>query len=66
MPNLSDGFSTEEVAERLGVSDRTVRNYCKNKLLEHYRMGNRIIIMPDDLEKFIKNLKVKKESNENE
>lgn len=59
--SLNEGLSTEDVAKLLNVSDRTIRNYCKSKKLEHYRIANKIVIMPEDLEKFIDSLKVKKE-----
>lgn len=54
-------MTTEDVAKLLNVSDRTIRNYCKSKKLEHYRIANKIVILPEDLEKFIESMKVKGE-----
>ncbi|MBE7054414.1 MAG: helix-turn-helix domain-containing protein [Ruminococcaceae bacterium] len=59
--NLNNGMTTEDVAKLLNVSDRTIRNYCKSKKLEHYRIANKIVILPEDLEKFIESMKVKGE-----
>ena len=56
-----DKLTVSEVAQILGVSDRTVRNYCNTKALEHYRIATKIYVSKEDLEKFIKSLKVEKE-----
>lgn len=62
MVNLNEGKTTKEVAEILGVSDRTVRNICKNKELIHYKVGTKIVILPEDLKNYIESLKVEKEN----
>ena len=61
MVNLNEGMSTKEVAEILGVSERTVRNICKSKELAHYKVGTKIVIIPEDLTKYIESLKIEKE-----
>lgn len=61
MVNLNEGMSTKEVAEILGVSERTVRNICKSKELAHYKVGTKIVVLPEDLTNYINSLKVEKE-----
>lgn len=61
MVNLADALTTKTVAEMLGVSDRTVRSLCNDKQITHYRIGTKIVILPEDLRQYIENLKVEKE-----
>lgn len=61
MVNLNEGMSTKQVAEILGVSERTVRNICKSKELAHYKVGTKIVVLPEDLTKYINSLKIEKE-----
>ena len=61
MVNLNEGMSTKQVAEILGVSERTVRNICKSKELVHYKVGTKIVVLPEDLTNYINSLKVEKE-----
>ena len=53
-------MTTKEVAELLGVSDRTIRNYCKEQKLTHYIFGGKILILPEDVEEFVESLKVER------
>ena len=62
MVNLNEGMSTKEVAEILGVSERTVRNICKSKELAHYKVGTKIVVLPEDLTNYINSLKIEKEN----
>jgi excisionase family DNA binding protein len=51
--SASPYLSVREVAERLNVSDDTIRNYCKTGQLEHIRPGGRNYrISRDALERF--------------
>ena len=61
MVNLSEALSTKQVAEMLGVSDRTVRTMCIEKQIAHYRIGTKIVILPEDLRNYIENLRIEKE-----
>lgn len=61
MVNLNEGMSTKEVAEFIGVSERTVRNICKQKQLVHYKVGTKIVVLPEDLKNYIESLKIEKE-----
>ena len=61
MVNLNEGMSTKQVAEILGVSERTVRNICKLKQLVHYKVGTKIVVLPEDLTNYINSLKIEKE-----
>lgn len=64
MVNLKEGMSTREVAEILGVSERTVRNICKSKQLTHYKVGTKIVVLPEDLTNYINSLKIETEEGE--
>ena len=46
-----------EVAERLGVSVRSVQNWCKNGLLKSYKFGRKYKIAESDLKEFIEESK---------
>lgn len=61
MVNLNEGMSTKDVAEILGVSERTVRNICKSKQMVHYKVGTKIVVLPEDLTNYINSLKIEKE-----
>ena len=61
MVNLNEGMTTKTVAEILGVSERTVRNICKSKQLVHYKVGTKIVVLPEDLSNYINSLQVEKE-----
>ena len=61
MVNLNEGMTTKQVAEILGVSERTVRNICKSKELAHYKVGTKIVVLPEDLTNYINSLKIEKE-----
>lgn len=61
MVNLNEGMTTKEVSDILGVSERTVRNICKSKSIVHYKVGTKIVILPEDLSNYINSLKVEKE-----
>ena len=52
-----DSYTTKEVAELLGITERTVRNYCKKRLITHYVISTKIYIKKDDLNKFIESQK---------
>ena len=48
-------YSPKEVAEKLGVKPATVRNYIKDDLMSHTRLGGKIIrISDEDLDNFLK------------
>ena len=52
-----------EAALRAGVSSQLIYRWCAEKRLSHYRCGGlgrrgRILIDPDDLDAFLKTLKV--------
>ena len=56
-------YSLEEVAERLGVSERTVRRWVKAGDLPAYKPGREYRIKPADLEEFLEERKVQPEEN---
>jgi excisionase family DNA binding protein len=52
-------LSLEDVAERLQVSDRTVRRWVKDGKLDAYKPGREWRIRPSDLEDFLESRKVR-------
>lgn len=47
-----------EAAERLGVHPVTLRAWCKQKLIEHLKFGNRIKFTEEAIAKFVESCKV--------
>lgn len=58
-------LTTGEVAKRLGVTDRTIRNWIESGRLKGFRFGNSYRIAEEDLEKFIIDSAVINEEKEN-
>ncbi len=46
-------FSVRDVAERLELSEKTIRRHIKDKSLRIYRLGRRLRISEDDLMLFM-------------
>lgn len=47
-------YTVREVAERLGVSERTIRNYGKQRRIRLTRISRGVVrIAPDELERFL-------------
>ena len=49
----SEFFTVAEVAERLGVSTRTIRRWIENKELVAHRFGRAVRIAENDLKAFL-------------
>lgn len=62
---MEDMYSITEVAEKLSVSDKTVRNWVTQGKIKAYRFGLAYRIKAVDLQDFIDNSQVKGE-NEND
>lgn len=45
-----------EVAELLSISLPTLHEWCKKKILNPYRMGNRVYFKSDEVEKSLKQI----------
>ena len=56
---MSEVLTIKEVAERLKVSERTIRNWIEKGELIAYRFGLQYRIKPEDLDTFIQKSKVK-------
>ena len=56
---MSDILTIKQVAERLKVSERTIRNWIDKGDLKAYRFGLQYRIDETDLQTFIQNSKVK-------
>jgi excisionase family DNA binding protein len=52
-------YSVEEIAERLQVSDQTVRRWVKGGKLAAFKPGKELRIRPHDLEEFLEARKVR-------
>jgi len=46
-------FSVQEVAVAIGVSSRTVHDLVRNGSIEHFRVGQRVLIPAEVLRRFI-------------
>ena len=57
-------YSLEEVAERLGVSERTVRRWIKSGELPAYKPGREYRIRDGELEEFLQSRKVRPDQAE--
>lgn len=52
---MTEYYSPRQVADKLGVKPATVRNYVKDDLIPHTRLGGKIIRISDaDLDAFLK------------
>lgn len=56
-------LTVQQAAQRAGVSESLVYEWCKKKLLPHYRLGvngagGKILIDPDDFDGFLASCKV--------
>ena len=51
-------LSVEEAAPILGISVFMVRALIRRRELPHYRVGRRIVLDPDDLERFLRQHRV--------
>ena len=56
-PNIHKLLSYQEVAELLGVSDRTIWTLVRRKQLAAVRFGRMVRIDPEDLKTFIRKAK---------
>jgi excisionase family DNA binding protein len=57
-------YSLEEVAEQLGVSERTVRRWIKSGVLPAYKPGREYRIRAGELEEFLQSRKVRPDQAE--
>ncbi|WP_210123649.1 MULTISPECIES: helix-turn-helix domain-containing protein [unclassified Staphylococcus] len=46
-------YTVEEVAEMLGVSARTIREYIRKEKIKAVKVGNKYIISEDNYRKFV-------------
>ena len=61
---MGEVLTIKEVAEKLKVSDRTVRNWVESGKLKAFRFGLQYRIKAEDFETFIKNSEVKGENED--
>lgn len=57
-------LDVEEVMERLGVSDSTVRRLVKDGKLRAYRIGRRLKFKPEDIDRFVESQVIAPRSDE--
>ena len=61
-------LTTTDIAERLNVSEKTVRNWIEDGQLEGYKLGKNYRVEPEALERFLESNKISNnkeiESNE--
>jgi len=51
-------LSVEEAAPILGVSVFTVRKLIRQRAVPYYRVGRRVVLDPDDLERYLRQHRV--------
>ncbi len=51
-------LSVEEAAQRLGVSRYTVRSWLRQRRLEHFRLGRRVVLAERDVDGFLRRHRV--------
>lgn len=62
---MKEYLNTVEAAEYLNVSDRTVRQLCATRQIEHERLnGRNIRIKPEWLDNYLSSIRVKPETGE--
>ena len=54
-------LTTKDVAEQLNVSEKTVRNWIDEGLLEGFKLGKNYRIEPEAVQEFLNKSKIKKE-----
>ena len=52
-------LSIDEAAARLGVSKYTLRGWLFQRRLPHVKLGRRVLVDPNDLDRFIETSRVK-------
>jgi len=50
---VRQAFSIAELALTLGISERQLRLMCYRGTLEHCRIGRRLLVTPEQLQKFL-------------
>ena len=53
-------LSVHTVAKRIGVSERTLRQWAQDERLPSYRAGKLIKFLPEDVEQFMRKKSVRK------
>ena len=59
-------LSIKDVSERLNISERTVRNLLNSGELQGYKIGGIYRVNEEDLNNYLKNSRVEKETKNNE
>lgn len=59
-------LSIKDVSERLNISERTVRNLLNSGELSGYKIGGIYRVNEEDLNNYLKNSRVEKETKNNE
>lgn len=53
MKKIEDYLSVEQVAQKMGFTERTIKKWCNNKDIPYYKVGRQIRIYEQDIIKFI-------------
>ncbi len=54
-------LSVEQIANELGLTEDTIRNYIRTRQLTAYRIGNTYRIKREDFDKFLEKRKISDE-----
>jgi len=49
-------FSVKEVAKKIGVTERTIRRWISEKKLPAYKIGFRVYIAKEDVQKMVQRI----------
>ncbi len=49
-------FSVKEVAKKIGVTERTIRRWISEKKLPAYKIGFRVFIAKEDVQKMVQRI----------
>jgi hypothetical protein len=66
MSKLGGYLSRGEIADRYGMSEEWVCAQTISGALAHINLGNRVLVLPEDFEAFVKTLRTPARSNPTE
>lgn len=55
MEKIEDFLTVEQVSDKMGFNQDTIRKWCRNKDLRSYKVGRQLRIQEKDVVDFIKN-----------
>jgi len=53
-------YSIAELAQSTGMCERVLRRHCYQRNLEHCQIGRRIVVTPEQLQRFLSKYEIKR------